>query len=49
MEYKCSICGLHYSDKELARKCHEWCQTHSSCNLQIARQSFEAKGEKGAE
>ena len=40
--YQCSICGLHYSTKELGEKCHAWCSTHNSCNLEIARQSIEA-------
>ncbi|MDE1822978.1 MAG: hypothetical protein KGI00_01925 [Candidatus Micrarchaeota archaeon] len=40
---QCSICGLHYKDKELAEECHAWCSTHKSCNLKIATQSLEAQ------
>ncbi|BCS91115.1 MAG: hypothetical protein ARM1_0572 [Candidatus Micrarchaeota archaeon] len=40
--YYCEICKLHYKDKELAEKCQEWCSTHDSCNLSIAKNSIEA-------
>ncbi len=42
-EFFCSVCGLHYVSRDLADKCHEWCSKHDSCNLNIARQSLEAK------
>ncbi|MGC8676515.1 MAG: hypothetical protein ACP5T3_03325 [Candidatus Micrarchaeia archaeon] len=41
--YFCEVCGLHYSSKEQAEKCQEWCSKHSSCNLAIASQSIEAQ------
>ncbi|MGC9037808.1 MAG: hypothetical protein ACP5GD_02975 [Candidatus Micrarchaeia archaeon] len=40
--YFCEVCGLHYTSKELAEKCQQWCSHHNSCNLEIARQSVEA-------
>lgn len=40
--YACSICGLHYRDRELSERCHAWCSKHDSCNLEVARQSVEA-------
>ncbi|MDE1850991.1 MAG: hypothetical protein KGH54_04340 [Candidatus Micrarchaeota archaeon] len=42
-QYPCGICGLHYLSKELAERCHAWCALHDSCNLEVARQSVEAK------
>ncbi|MDE1825506.1 MAG: DoxX family protein [Candidatus Micrarchaeota archaeon] len=44
--FDCMICGLHYSSRALSEKCYKWCSTHNSCNLKIATQSLEAKGEK---
>ncbi|MDE1851629.1 MAG: hypothetical protein KGH69_02995 [Candidatus Micrarchaeota archaeon] len=43
MEYKCTICGLHYRSRELADRCYAWCSAHHSCNLEIGRQSMEAE------
>lgn len=42
MEYKCSICGLHYKERELEEECYKWCSGHDSCNLKVASQSIEA-------
>jgi hypothetical protein len=39
--YSCSICGLHYTDAETAKKCYDWCSTHNSCNLEITKHSIE--------
>ncbi len=41
-KYSCSICGLHYTKKELADMCHMWCSKHDSCNLSVASKSIEA-------
>ncbi len=45
-EHQCSICKLHYKEKILADRCHEWCSTHNSCNLDIADKSIEATKSK---
>ncbi len=47
--YSCPVCGLHYDDKRTADACYAWCSKHSSCNLEVARQSVEARkaGRKG--
>ena len=39
--YKCTECGLHYRDKELAKKCAQWCGEHQSCNLEITSHAIE--------
>ncbi len=44
--YACGICGLHYTDKALAAKCHMWCAIHNSCRFDIARQSVEAVAQR---
>ena len=41
--YECSICDLHFESKELATNCVEWCKNNDTCNLEIARQSIEAR------
>ncbi len=45
--YECDKCHLHYSSKELARKCSEWCSTHTSCNLEVIKFSVEAQRDSG--
>lgn len=35
--FKCKICGLKYSQKQLALKCESWCKNHKSCNLNIVK------------
>jgi hypothetical protein len=37
---RCKICKLEFADPELASTCEEWCSTHNSCNLEIARQAI---------
>ncbi len=41
--YQCPECGLHYKDKEIAKKCEAWCKNYKSCNLVISQQSVEAQ------
>lgn len=41
--YKCPECGLHYEDKETAKKCEKWCSENKSCNLEITQYSVENK------
>ncbi|MDE1873547.1 MAG: hypothetical protein KGI04_00290 [Candidatus Micrarchaeota archaeon] len=45
--YACSVCGLHYTDRETAEECYAWCSAHSSCRLSVARKSVEAKRAMG--
>jgi len=35
--YKCSVCGLEYTNKRFAEKCEKWCKKHNSCNLEIIK------------
>jgi hypothetical protein len=37
--FVCEACGFLYSERNLARKCEEWCKTHHSCNMEITRHS----------
>ena len=41
--HMCSVCRLHYRSKKLSDECYRWCATHDSCNMEIGRQSIEAK------
>lgn len=41
--YQCSICKLHYEDKELMEQCEAWCKSNDSCDYAIGKQSIEAK------
>lgn len=43
--YQCSVCGLHYLDQEIAKKCAEWCDETQSCNLDITKFSVEASSD----
>jgi len=40
--HECHICELHFTDKDWAKKCIEWCKNNESCNLEIAGHSEEA-------
>jgi len=40
--YQCSICKLHFTSKEVAVQCDDWCKNNNSCNMEIAGQSIEA-------
>ena len=39
--FQCSECGLHYTDKEIAKKCEKWCSKYKSCNLAFIKFSVE--------
>lgn len=45
-QYQCIECGLHYEDKETAKKCEAWCSQNKSCNLEIIKNSTESKQQK---
>ncbi|BCX15804.1 MAG: hypothetical protein KatS3mg098_033 [Candidatus Parcubacteria bacterium] len=34
--FSCPECGLRYRDKDLAKKCQQWCKKYHSCNIEIA-------------
>ena len=40
MEYECKICKLKYTEQGLAQTCEDWCNSHQSCNFQIAKQAI---------
>ena len=46
MENQCSVCKLHYRNKKWADRCYIWCSAHDSCNLDITKNSLEAKRKK---
>lgn len=35
--YVCEECGFAYKEKQLAKKCEEWCKKHNSCNIKITK------------
>jgi len=35
--FVCEECKLAYKEKEIAKKCQEWCSEHKSCNLEIIK------------
>ena len=39
--FKCEDCGLHYSDKQIAQDCENFCRTHKSCSGEITKKSIE--------
>ena len=39
--YQCEECLLHYSTKELAQKCHDYCVANKACSLEIIQHSVE--------
>ncbi len=43
--YTCPKCGYRYAEKAWAEKCEEWCEKHSSCNLEIIAHGFPPQSE----
>ena len=39
----CPECDFCYATRELARKCEDWCRTHHSCNLELAKKALVKK------
>ena len=39
--YQCKQCKFYYNNKELAKKCYEYCKTHKSCSLEITKYAVE--------
>jgi hypothetical protein len=39
--FQCSVCGLHYENKEIAKKCEAYCKEHNGCSLDITKLSVE--------
>jgi len=31
--YRCKKCNFYYKDKNLAKRCYEYCKKHKSCSL----------------
>jgi len=38
--YLCEFCGFGYVDLETAEQCDEYCDTHSSCSLEITKKAI---------
>lgn len=38
--YRCEACGAVYTDKEIAAKCEEHCNTRNACNVEYLRKSI---------
>ena len=35
--YVCEACNMAYLDRNLAKKCEDWCNKYKSCNLEIIK------------
>ena len=35
--YQCKECKLYYKDKELAKKCEDFCKKYHACSLEITK------------
>ena len=35
--YVCEACDMAYEDKDIAKKCEDWCNENHSCNLEIIK------------
>lgn len=38
--FQCKTCKLKYKEKKWAKKCHDWCKIHKSCNLEITKHAI---------
>lgn len=41
--YQCSVCGLHYEDKQTAKQCDAYCKEFNGCSLDITKLSIERR------
>ena len=39
--YRCKKCNFYYKDKNLAKRCYEYCKKHKSCSLEITKHAGE--------
>jgi len=37
--YLCDVCSLGYLDKEMAKKCEEWCRKTGTCSIEITKKA----------
>jgi len=41
--HPCPECGMHYLEKEIAKKCEDWCKKYKSCNVELIKLAVENK------
>ena len=41
--YTCEICKFAYKEKQLAKKCQDFCKAHKSCSLEITKHAVKIK------
>lgn len=39
--YRCEICGFHYTVRDDARACEDYCRTHDGCSSKLAKRALE--------
>ena len=42
--YVCEECNLAYRNKELAKKCQDFCKKYKSCSIEITKHAVKTKG-----
>ncbi|MEK6983333.1 MAG: hypothetical protein AABX33_02070 [Nanoarchaeota archaeon] len=42
MYYICEECNFAYNEKEITKKCENWCRKHHSCNIEITKHAIES-------
>ncbi|MEK7561626.1 MAG: hypothetical protein AAB541_02080 [Patescibacteria group bacterium] len=42
-QFRCSECGLHYRQQQIAKQCEEYCKTHNACSIEIMRYAIETQ------
>ena len=40
LSYMCKECNMMYKEKELAKKCEDWCRKYKSCNTEIIKHAI---------
>ncbi len=41
--YRCEACGFHYSERETAERCEEFCETREGCSTEITAKAVERR------
>ena len=45
-KYECPVCGLHYYDEEIVKKCEAFCTEFKSCNIELIKHSVESQKQR---
>jgi len=39
--FQCKACNFYYEDKEIAKKCEDFCNKYKSCSIEITKHAIQ--------